>query len=127
MVTVSHAPKDPQRVRALATLDIDDLARIENRDVDRLAGAVAQIVEVGPHHLVEVEVGRHDFAELVQSQSQSVSAVRATAVDEALSGERGEESVDRAFWQAQASRQLGHAKVAVRRGEGAQKAGRVAD
>jgi len=68
---------------------------------------------------VEVEMGRHDFPELVQPESQAVSAVRPAPVDEALSRERGEESVDGALWQAHASRKLGHAKVAVRWGEGA--------
>ncbi len=124
---VPHPAEDPQRMRAVQPLDVHRLEPVEHRDLDGLPGPLAQADQRGHGRLVQVNVGCHHGAELVDAQAEPVPAGDGVALEQPLLGQRGKQPVYRALAETQPGRQFGHAKLLVHPRELLEQPGGVAD
>ncbi|CAB4938100.1 unannotated protein [freshwater metagenome] len=69
---MAHAAEEPDCLGALAPLDVHHLAPVEYRNLNGLAGDVAQLVEHRASGVVQVEMRLCTGAEFVHRESEPV-------------------------------------------------------
>src|SRR5437588_5201133 len=92
-----HPREESEGLIALQALDVDHLAPVEHRDLDRLPGAVAQVLEKGGGCLMEVHVRSDERAQLVEPQAETVLARLWVLLDHVFGGKGDEKAVHGAF------------------------------
>ena len=84
------------RPRGAAALDVDDVAAVEDGHVDRVAGLVAQLLQVRRRDLAHVHRVDGGEAEVEHARSQAVALALAVLLEVAEGGQRGDVAMSRA-------------------------------